>query len=108
MSEQQEARSALLAARYARAKDTVTTIAAPLLASGGLGLIGVVAAGEDKFRWPGQALLLVTLAAILLVSCGHHPPAARTPAGAGPPSPPSSSPSRWRLPGHSWSAAALP
>ncbi|MGP3999303.1 hypothetical protein [Streptomyces sp. 8N706] len=69
MSEQQEARSALLAARYARANDAVTTIAAPLLASGGVALIGVVSADEDKFRWPGPALLLVTLATILLVSC---------------------------------------
>ncbi|MGW1030248.1 hypothetical protein ACWD4J_42505 [Streptomyces sp. NPDC002577] len=69
MSDSQDARSALLATRYARANDAVTTVAAPLLASGGVGLIGVVAADEDKFRWPGPALLLVTLAAILLVSC---------------------------------------
>jgi hypothetical protein len=58
---------------YGQAIDTVTTIAAPLLAGFSVATIGVIASSSDKFRWPGVTLLMLTAAAILLVTslqCG--------------------------------------
>jgi hypothetical protein len=60
---------------YGEAIDTVTTIAAPLLAGFSIATIGVVGASSDKFRWPGIALIFLTGAALLLVGsvqCGFH------------------------------------
>ncbi|MEV6378623.1 hypothetical protein AB0M31_04295 [Streptomyces sp. NPDC051773] len=53
---------------YGAAIEAATNIAAPLLAGFSITTIGVVSADSDKFRWPSIALLLLTLAAILLVA----------------------------------------
>ncbi|MER7456625.1 hypothetical protein [Micromonospora sp. NPDC126480] len=58
---------------YGVALETVSTVAAPLLA--GFSLAGSVAIGQDfdKFRWPGLVVLLLVGAAVLLLSalqCG--------------------------------------
>jgi hypothetical protein len=50
------------------ALDAMANVAAPLLAGFSITVIAAVAAGSDKFRWPGAALLTVTLAAALLVT----------------------------------------
>jgi hypothetical protein len=47
---------------------TMATIAAPMLAGFTIALAGVVAQAADKFRWPGVALLLLTISAVLLVT----------------------------------------
>ncbi|WP_326655651.1 hypothetical protein [Streptomyces sp. NBC_01750] len=54
---------------YGRAIESVSTVAAPLLAGGAVAMLGVLAADADKFRWPGPSLLLLALAAISLVAC---------------------------------------
>ncbi|MEU4655240.1 hypothetical protein AB0G32_15100 [Streptomyces sp. NPDC023723] len=57
------------------AVDSVSNVAAPLLAGFAVAAIGVVAADSDKFRWPGPVLLFLTLAALLFVTCvqfGFH------------------------------------
>jgi hypothetical protein len=53
---------------YGQALDAMTNIAAPLLAGFSITVIVAVAADSDKFRWPGAALLSLTLAAVLLVT----------------------------------------
>jgi hypothetical protein len=58
---------------YGSALESVSTVAAPLLA--GFSLAAAVALGADaeKFRWSGGAMLSLTIAAVLLVSavqCG--------------------------------------
>lgn len=53
--------------RFARTVESVTGIAAPLLAAGAVGMLGVVAADVEKFRWPGPTLLLLALSVIFLV-----------------------------------------
>ena len=53
---------------YGPALDAVTTIAAPLLAGFSITVIAAVAASSEKFRWPGIALLALTVAAVLLVA----------------------------------------
>ncbi|WP_320777112.1 hypothetical protein [Streptomyces sp. CRN 30] len=54
---------------YGRAIESVSTVAAPLLAGGAVAMLGVVAADDDRFRWPGPATLFLTLAAVALVAC---------------------------------------
>ncbi|MFD8965500.1 hypothetical protein ACFV0C_10925 [Streptomyces sp. NPDC059568] len=49
--------------------ESVTMVAAPLLAGGSVAMIGLVAADTEKFRWPGPALLLLALSVVLLVAC---------------------------------------
>jgi hypothetical protein len=46
----------------------MANVAAPLLAGFSITAIAAVAASSDKFRWPGAALLTLTLAAVLLVA----------------------------------------
>jgi len=47
----------------------ISTIAAPVLAGFTVALIGVVAQAPANFRWPGIALLLLLLTAVLFVMC---------------------------------------
>ena len=63
----------------AGALDALSSVAAPLLAGGTLALVGVIVQQPSALRWPGLALLLLLVAAILLVmavQCGvwarHH------------------------------------
>src|SRR3954452_12145240 len=51
------------------AVDMISTIAAPVLAGFTVALIGVVAQAPANFRWPGIALLLLLLTAVLFVMC---------------------------------------
>ncbi|MGC4812849.1 hypothetical protein ACLQ29_20190 [Micromonospora sp. DT228] len=51
------------------AVDMISTIAAPVLAGFSIALLGVVAQAPANFRWPGVALLLLLLTAILFVMC---------------------------------------
>lgn len=53
---------------YGPAIDTVTNVAAPLLAGFSITVIATVAANSKEFRWPGAATLMLTAAVILLVS----------------------------------------
>ena len=46
----------------------MANVAAPLLAGFSITVIAAVAAGSDKFRWPGAALLTLAVAAVLLVA----------------------------------------
>ncbi|MFD8592584.1 hypothetical protein ACFV1B_24085 [Streptomyces sp. NPDC059637] len=55
--------------RYGKAAESVTHVAAPLLAGGAVAMLGGVAADAEKFRWPDQALLLLAAAGVLLVAC---------------------------------------
>jgi hypothetical protein len=60
---------------FGAAVEGVTNVAAPLLAGFSVTAIGVVGADSDKFRWPGPALLCLTLSALLFVTCvqlGFH------------------------------------
>jgi hypothetical protein len=57
---------------YGAALTSATYIAAPLLAGFSFASIGLVATSQDKFRWPGASLLLLTIATILLVSSLQH------------------------------------
>lgn len=52
---------------YGQAADAAHFVAAPLLTSAAVALIGVIGADGDKFRWPGPALLGLALAATALV-----------------------------------------
>ncbi|MFI0141500.1 hypothetical protein [Streptomyces luteogriseus] len=52
---------------YGQAADAAHFVAAPLLASASVAVIGVIGADGDKFRWPGAAMLLLSLAALALV-----------------------------------------
>jgi hypothetical protein len=52
---------------YAQAADAAHFISAPLLAAAGIGLIGVIGSAGDGFRWPGPALLAMSMAVISLV-----------------------------------------
>lgn len=52
---------------YGQAADAAHFVAAPLLTSAAVALIGVIGADGDKFRWPGPALLGLALAAMALV-----------------------------------------
>ena len=65
------------------ALDALSSVAAPLLAGGTLALLGVVVQQPSSLRWPGLALLLLVVAAVMLVTavqCGFW-------AGATPPVP---------------------
>lgn len=53
---------------YGSALDAMANVAAPLLAGFSVTAIAAIAASSDKFRWPGAALLTLTLAAVLLVA----------------------------------------
>jgi len=58
---------------YGQALEAASTVAAPLLAGFSIAFVGVVGADADKFRWPGQAMLLSLCAGIALVAaiqCG--------------------------------------
>jgi hypothetical protein len=52
-----------------RAYQAVGEVAAPLLAGFSVTLIGVVAQDPTALRWPGAALLALTVAAVLLLTC---------------------------------------
>jgi hypothetical protein len=52
---------------YGQAADAAHFVAAPLLASASVALIGVIGADGDKFRWPGPALLALALAGMALI-----------------------------------------
>ena len=51
------------------ATDTMTGVAAPLLAGFSLALLGVVAQAPGSFRLPGAALFTLTATTILMVGC---------------------------------------
>lgn len=51
------------------AVQSLSTVAAPLLAGFSVTLAGVVMQATDKFRWPGLGLLLLAVAAVLLLFC---------------------------------------
>ncbi len=53
---------------YGQAADAAHFVAAPLLASAAIALIGVIAAGGNDFRWPGLAMLALASASLLLVA----------------------------------------
>ena len=53
---------------YGSALDSMSNVAAPLLAGFSITAIAAVAADSDKFRWPGAALVALTLATMLLVT----------------------------------------
>jgi len=53
----------------ADAVDSATGVAAPLLGGFTLTLIGLIVSGPEDFRWAGWALLLLTLAVLLFVTC---------------------------------------
>ena len=53
----------------APAVETMTGVAAPLLAGFSIAVIGVVAQAPDNFRFPGLALLLLVMAAVAMVLC---------------------------------------
>jgi hypothetical protein len=60
---------------HGQAIDSVSGIAAPLLAGFAIATSGVIAQASDRFRWPGVALLALTIAAVLLVlavQCGFR------------------------------------
>ncbi|BAL89869.1 hypothetical protein AMIS_46490 [Actinoplanes missouriensis 431] len=60
---------------YGQALESASMVAAPLLAGFSIAFLGVVGADADKFRWPGQAMLLLLCASICLVAaiqCGFH------------------------------------
>jgi hypothetical protein len=52
---------------YGQAADAAHFVAAPLLASASVALIGVIGADGEKFRWPGPALLALALASVTLI-----------------------------------------
>jgi hypothetical protein len=49
--------------------DTMSGVAAPLLAGFSLTLLGVVGQAPTSFRWPGAAMTVLTLVVALLVTC---------------------------------------
>ena len=51
------------------AVETLSTIAAPLLAGFSITLAGVIIQASERFRFPGIALLLLVIAGVLLLSC---------------------------------------
>lgn len=53
----------------AAAVETMTSVAAPLLAGFSIAVIGVVAQAPSSFRLPGITLAILTITAILLVAC---------------------------------------
>jgi len=50
-----------------QALDSITSVAAPLLAAGGLALIGTIVQASEHVRWSGIALLVLTAAVVALV-----------------------------------------
>jgi hypothetical protein len=54
---------------YGPAAESVYGVAAPLLAGFSLAATLAVSADDDRFRWPGAAMLAFSLAAILLLFC---------------------------------------
>lgn len=55
-------------AGYPQSVHSAVNVAAPLLAAGSITITGVIAADEEKFRWPGVAVLLLMLAAVSLIA----------------------------------------
>jgi hypothetical protein len=53
----------------AAAVQTMTSVAAPLLAGFSIAVIGVVAQAPSSFRLPGVTLTVLTVTAVLLVAC---------------------------------------
>ncbi|MEV6781942.1 hypothetical protein [Streptomyces sp. NPDC051098] len=53
---------------YGIASEAAHFVAAPLLAGACIATIGVLGADGDKFRWPGPAMLLLTLAFVALIA----------------------------------------
>jgi hypothetical protein len=51
------------------AAETLSTIAAPLLGGFSVALAGVVMQADEAFRFPGVALLLLSIATVLLLLC---------------------------------------
>lgn len=54
---------------YVSAVQYAHFVAAPLLAAASISLAGIMAADADKFRWPGPAILMMTVCTVLLISC---------------------------------------
>jgi hypothetical protein len=52
---------------YGPAADAAHFVSAPLLAAGCIAVIGVIGAATASFRWPGPAMLALTLGAISLI-----------------------------------------
>jgi len=52
----------------ADASDTMTGVAAPLLAGFTVSLATLVVQGQDDFKWPGVCVLAFTLSAVLLIT----------------------------------------
>lgn len=55
-------------AGYPDSVHAAVNIAAPLLAGGAIVITGVIAADEEKFRWPGATMLLLILAIASLIA----------------------------------------
>ncbi|WP_331732662.1 hypothetical protein OG592_42125 (plasmid) [Streptomyces avidinii] len=53
---------------YGSTSDAAHFVAAPLLAGACIATIGVLGADGDKFRWPGPAMLMLTLAFVALIA----------------------------------------
>jgi hypothetical protein len=53
---------------YGSASEAAQFVAAPLLAGACIAMVGVLGADGDKFRWPGPAMLLLTLAFVVLIA----------------------------------------
>ncbi|MFF7892251.1 hypothetical protein ACFZDI_10045 [Streptomyces sp. NPDC007907] len=53
---------------YGSASEAAHFVAAPLLAGACIATVGVLGSDGDKFRWPGPAMLLLTLAFVVLIA----------------------------------------
>lgn len=54
---------------YGSAMDSVSSVAAPLLAGFSLASVIVVSDDAMNFRWPGAAILALAIAAVVLIGC---------------------------------------
>ncbi|MET7776002.1 MULTISPECIES: hypothetical protein [Streptomyces] len=68
LSESSAEQPAVPEAGYPESVHAAVNVAAPLLAAGAITITGVVAADEEKFRWPGVAVLLLILAVSSLLA----------------------------------------
>ncbi|MER5832913.1 hypothetical protein ABT116_19150 [Streptomyces sp. NPDC002130] len=53
---------------YGSASEAAHFVAAPLLAGACIAMVGVLGSDGDKFRWPGPAMLLLTMAFVVLIA----------------------------------------
>ncbi|MFI6487477.1 hypothetical protein [Streptomyces sp. NPDC050564] len=61
-------RPTLPEAGYPNSVHAAVNVAAPLLAGGAVAITGVIVADEEKFRWPGAAVLCLMLAIVSLIA----------------------------------------